>query len=256
MSDRMRYAVAMDSVPLGKDGFAGLFAKRWIEGAHMYSHGLPLAYVVSPAGRIAWVGHPSDLDSVVDAVVAGSWNLEAARARFKDDRAAEAKSEPLLVSYYGAMRANDPAAKIAACESLVTLDPERYAQYALTAFQTARGEMGDSAGAEKLAQRLRRQHAGHPATLLALARGVLLDPPLRSDPVKLRFALDCATSANNLPGGPRLEALRVMAACHQRLGDTESAIRELEGAEALAVGEEKSRIGQALAELRQTASKH
>jgi len=250
MADRMQYAVATDSVPVGSDGFGGRFAKQWIEGANMYSHGVPLAYVVDGRGRIAWIGHPSSLDSVVDAVVAGSWNLDAARRRWQEDRAAEAQSEPLLVAYYGAMRANDPAAKRRACEALVGLDPARFGQYALTAFQTVRGDLHDPAAADSLARRWRREYADHPAVLRALARGVLLDPQLREDPASLAFALDCAGRANQLEGGTQVETLRALSSCQRRLGDLPAAIQSLERASSLATGEQKAEIDRALEQLR------
>lgn len=40
-------------------------------------HGLPASFVVDQTGKIAFIGHPSDLDNVLPKVLAGTWRGEA-----------------------------------------------------------------------------------------------------------------------------------------------------------------------------------
>lgn len=43
--------------------------------------GIPMAFVVDGEGRVAWIGHPHDLDSVLHQVAGGSWDRDAALAQ-------------------------------------------------------------------------------------------------------------------------------------------------------------------------------
>jgi len=69
--DRMRYAVAMEATD--KAAFLG-----WMHPAGL--NGIPAAFIVDSSGRIAWIGHPKDLDRPVEALVSGDADLEALEA--------------------------------------------------------------------------------------------------------------------------------------------------------------------------------
>ncbi|MEZ6105834.1 MAG: TlpA disulfide reductase family protein [Pirellulaceae bacterium] len=46
-------------------------------------NGIPTAFVVGKDSKIEWIGHPMELDSVLEKVVDGSWDREAHIASFK-----------------------------------------------------------------------------------------------------------------------------------------------------------------------------
>ena len=48
--------------------------KHWLEAS--YQRGIPAAFIVNPAGLIAWIGHPIDLDDPLAAIINGSWDLD------------------------------------------------------------------------------------------------------------------------------------------------------------------------------------
>ena len=79
MGDKMDYNVAIDG---GKtsEGYMEAFGVG----------GIPHAFVVDKEGKIAWQGHPMDgLDKALDEIVAGKYDIEAAKSKGKKDSEAE-----------------------------------------------------------------------------------------------------------------------------------------------------------------------
>jgi len=76
--NRMGYTVAME------EPISGAVAKTW-KGVY----GLPSAAIIDQKGRIAWIGAPSstDLESVIDDVLEGVWDLDAAKEQRQKKRA-------------------------------------------------------------------------------------------------------------------------------------------------------------------------
>jgi thiol-disulfide isomerase/thioredoxin len=70
--DRMDYLVAVD----GPDKKV---ANAWMKAAD--ESGLPTSFIVGKDGKIAWIGHPANLDTVLAQVVADKFDVTAARAR-------------------------------------------------------------------------------------------------------------------------------------------------------------------------------
>ena len=65
--DAMGYTVAADPDGLAYDGYMAALNRGRI----------PCAFIVDTQGKIAWVGHPMSMDSVLKQVVAGTYSLEA-----------------------------------------------------------------------------------------------------------------------------------------------------------------------------------
>lgn len=143
MGDKMDYAVAADEA-------GGTMARTWMTAANQ--NGIPCAFIVDGAGKIAWIGHPmSDLDSTLDKVLAGTWNAAAYRAAFDRQRTAEELMDRLgglyrSGKYAEALKQLDAAvAKDRALEEpcaparialLQKIDEQRAQAYALKAAQT------------------------------------------------------------------------------------------------------------------------
>ncbi|QOJ01447.1 MAG: redoxin family protein [Phycisphaeraceae bacterium] len=64
--DRMAYTVAYD-------GGAKATDEAWMKAAGR--RGIPSAFVVDKDGKIAWMGHPMQLDPVLEQVVEGKWDI-------------------------------------------------------------------------------------------------------------------------------------------------------------------------------------
>ncbi|MCI0360141.1 MAG: redoxin family protein, partial [Planctomycetaceae bacterium] len=93
--DQMKYRVAVDRVPPGKDAITcGAMVQGWLEPAG--EEGVPTSFVVDGSGRIAWIGHPTELDGAKSGrplreIVAGTWDLKTAAAKFAESRGADAR---------------------------------------------------------------------------------------------------------------------------------------------------------------------
>lgn len=79
---KMDYHVAIDRPE-------GVMADTWLKAAGQ--NGIPSAFVVDGAGRIAWIGHPMDsLDKTLDQVLAGTWDPALAGKRLAARQQAQA----------------------------------------------------------------------------------------------------------------------------------------------------------------------
>ena len=77
MGDKMAYRVAIDSVPDKEKGSEGAMAKTWMTAAGQ--DGIPSAFIVNKEGKIAWIGHPMEMDKPLEKMLAGNWDLKVAR---------------------------------------------------------------------------------------------------------------------------------------------------------------------------------
>ncbi len=74
--ERMTYRVALDD--------AGRTERAWMEAAKQ--RGIPFAFVVDRAGKIAFMGHPVLLEDVVPQVLDGTWDISKAQLAQQRDR--------------------------------------------------------------------------------------------------------------------------------------------------------------------------
>src|SRR5882672_10441194 len=75
----MGYRVATDLVPPRAKPGLGQMALLWLRAAG--EDYLPTAFVVDGGGRIAWIGTSLEIDAPLESIVAGTWDLELAKAR-------------------------------------------------------------------------------------------------------------------------------------------------------------------------------
>lgn len=123
MGNRMNYYVVEDN-----DDF---MVDNWLIAASEQTSGIPKTFVVDQKGKLAWIGHPMHLDSVLLSVVSGSWDaekfllqrnrdkyLETIEFSIKDDLKRLEGSEPLL-DYLG-----QPDSVLYLIDSVVKIDPD------------------------------------------------------------------------------------------------------------------------------------
>lgn len=87
MGDKMDYNVGMDT----KEGH---MATEWMQAAKQ--NGIPASFVINKEGTILWIGHPMNLDKVLDEAVAGKFDLEASIKAYDEEQAANAKFEAFM----------------------------------------------------------------------------------------------------------------------------------------------------------------
>ncbi len=122
MGDKMNYRVALDVVPPGKDGHAGLMANAWLEAAQQ--PGIPMCFIVDKSSRIAWMGHPLDLDAALSKVVAGTWDIKAAAADAAREKAKKEKIDDLKIAIRPSMEKKDYASALAILDKAIAASPE------------------------------------------------------------------------------------------------------------------------------------
>lgn len=83
---KMQYNVAYDD---NKD----FMSTTWMRAAGR--NGIPCAFIVNADQQIAWIGHPMQMEEVLDQVVANTWDLKAYKAKF-DAEAAKAREAAAL----------------------------------------------------------------------------------------------------------------------------------------------------------------
>ncbi len=85
MGDKMAYRVALDDKTQDPDGFMGVqWWKRKVE-----NHSIPAAVIINKAGRVAWIGHPMELnEKLIEDVLADKFDIgKFAAQREQEQRA-------------------------------------------------------------------------------------------------------------------------------------------------------------------------
>ncbi|HEY1379617.1 MAG TPA: redoxin family protein [Gemmataceae bacterium] len=225
MGGKMDYRVATDDVPAGKTADDGAMTRTW--RAASGQDGLPTAFVVGKDGRIAWVGEPSQMDAPLADVVAGRWDVDAAAARYKEDKARERKVLAAIAKIKRAAGDGDLRSIIAVVDEAVHGDPAAERLLGRIKFEAV-WELG---GGEKAAaygrtlidgplkddaQRLRQL-----AWFVVAPQRLEQKPP---DPAVLRLALDAAARANDIQKGEDADVLAALAQAHFLSGDVAKAV--------------------------------
>lgn len=138
MGDKMDYRVAID-VPgedpgEGNDPPPGKMAVTWLDASHQ--SGIPAAFIVDGEGRIAWIGHPMQMDGPLAEIVAGEWDL-----------AGRAKVAQLPRELKRAIAAGDGPALRAVIESAIESDPSQEKELSIIKLMTLMSAEGDEAAA-------------------------------------------------------------------------------------------------------------
>ncbi|MCK1641499.1 TlpA family protein disulfide reductase [Bradyrhizobium sp. 157] len=122
---KLGYPIALD--------YSGEMNKLWMEPSS--SLGIPTSYVVDRDGRIAFIGHPTELDSVLAKVLNGIWRTSDEAKAADTKRIAEGRRklretrkralcEPILAKLTPAIKAEDWVTALSAVEEAVAVMPD------------------------------------------------------------------------------------------------------------------------------------
>ena len=112
-AQKMRYNIALDDE---KD----TISNDWMRKAGR--NGIPCAFIVNGDGVIAWIGHPMQMDKPLEAVVAGTWDLQAFKATFAKEQEAALAAMKARQDVTDAAKAGDANAFNAAWAKLKAPD--------------------------------------------------------------------------------------------------------------------------------------
>jgi hypothetical protein len=224
----------MDEVPAGGKPMDGAMAKTWMSAAE--EHGIPSAFVIHD-GKIAWIGHPMQMDMPLDRITAGQWDPDPtalAKTRL-EAKTKEKKLRAVQQKVYQPYRAKDYRATLSAIEEVTSADPglaDNFATIKLVCLTQA----GETDEAVRFGAGFLKKHHDE-AMVLNNAFFPVIDLSLAQepDPRIAQLALEAARRANELTKEKNLFVLDTMAVALFRAGDLpgavameEKAIKELE----------------------------
>ncbi|MCH8853748.1 MAG: TlpA family protein disulfide reductase [Planctomycetes bacterium] len=137
--DAMGYGVAFD-----KDGAT---YKAYMKAAGQ--NGIPTTFILDRSGRVAWIGHPMNMDEPLERIVSGKFDIEVAKQTYTI-------RQDLNKAYQDAQRhkfaAEDAAAEqdwkkvIRLADSLIALEPENSSPW-MTKFRVYDGQLDQPSNA-------------------------------------------------------------------------------------------------------------
>jgi thiol-disulfide isomerase/thioredoxin len=236
MGEKMDYSVALDDVPEGGDPNDGAMARGWMKAAE--ENGIPAAFVVRD-GKIAWIGHPMDLDAPLAKIVEGTWDPGDLVAKRLAEKTRERKASSVREKVFPIYNAGDYKATVRAIDEATSGDPDLASEFAWLKFASLCNGADVDAGLE-LGARLFEANIDKPGPLNNYFWNVIT-PKLKNepDPRVAALALRAARRAVELTGGENILYLDTLAEAQFRTGDLVGAIATEE--KALKLGEAESK---------------
>jgi thiol-disulfide isomerase/thioredoxin len=238
MDDKMSYRVAIDDVPAGGKRDEGKMAKAWMEAAEQ--GGIPTAFIVDGEGKIAWIGHPMQMDNILGQVVAGKWDLKAARDEFKAAQVRNQKMRELAVEMQKAQQANDPQAMLAVIDKAIAGDPKLESRLCQQKFQILAKDAGTKEKALEYGKRLVETVLKDNSEALNNLAWTLVDPEQKEKPdaAMAKVAVMAAQRADELVKGKQPHIADTLALAYFVSGEAAKALQTQERAVELAKGTE------------------
>jgi len=243
MGDKMDYRVAMDNVPDGDvRGRNGAMAKNWMEAANQ--NGIPTAFIVDRDSKVAWIGHPMEMEDTLQKVVDGTWNRDVEAARINKEMQAQAQTMSLRRQYAAAMKNKDYVTAMAVLDQLIETMP----QLAASKFDLYAKE-GDYKKAYAYGRELMNGKAKNDAFLLNSLAWSVVDPSSQFKEKDYNFALSAAKRAVELTQHKNGSIMDTLAWAYYAKGEHAKAIKIEKEAVALSTGDEKTSLEASLAKM-------
>jgi thiol-disulfide isomerase/thioredoxin len=221
MGDRMDYSVALDAVPERAGPYDGAMAKGWMKAAE--ENGIPTAFVVNDK-KIAWIGHPMDLDEPLAKIVAGKWDPSEMTKKRLAVKTKERKATIVREKVFPLYNAGNYKATVAAIDEATRDDKELADTFAWLKF-AALCNGGDVEPGLELGAKLLELNKDNPNALNNFFWNVIRPNLEREpDPRVARLALRAARRAVELSKGEDAAHLDTLAEAQNRTGDAEGAV--------------------------------
>ncbi len=221
MGDKMDYSVALDAVPERADPDDGAMAKAWMKAAE--ENGIPTAFVVDDQ-KIAWIGHPMDLDEPLAKIIAGNWDPSEMVKKRLVEKTKERKASVVRKKVFPLYNARNYKATVALIDEATRDDSELADTFAWLKF-AALCNGGDVEPGLLLGAKLLELNKDNSNALNNFFWNVIR-PNLESepDPRVARLALRAARRAVELSKSEVVAHLDTLAEAQYRTGDAEGAV--------------------------------
>lgn len=234
MGDKMDYRVATDKVGKDEDASDGPMAKNWMTAAEQ--DGIPAAFIVNGEGKVAWIGHPAQIDKTLEEVVAGTYDMTKAATTYKEAKAAKAKLRQLSVALNKANK-EGPAAMVKVLDEAIKESPELEKTVGALKFNMmAANKEANQDEVMKYGQRLINDVFKEDANKLNELAWNFVDPERRggkANKAQITFALKAAQQAAEVSKGKEHAILDTLACAYFANGDKAKAIEYVKKAIAL-----------------------
>jgi len=250
MGDKMDYRVAMDDA----DGSMG---KNWMQAAGQ--GGIPTAFIVNGDGKIAWIGHPMEMDKPLNDIISGKYDLAAATKEFKEKAENQKKLESLAKKITQPVRAGEWQQVVKALDDAIAETPSLEKTVGVMKFRALR-QLDDVEKTLSYGQNLvEKTFNDNPQQLNAMAWD-LVDPSKKTkvDPKLAKLALQAIQRADQVSEGKDPQIADTLAVAYFVTGDAAKALEAEERAVRLASaggGEVDKELTGRLEEYRKAAQK-
>lgn len=202
MGDKMDYHVALDTAP-GQDG---AMATTWMKAANQ--NGIPTAFVIDKEAKIAWIGHPMELDKVLPAVVAGTFDAK----KLADEQKAQ---EEVAEKLSDAMQNEkwDDALKL--LDDMEKANPAQADALVMARYHVLT-QKGDLKAASAINDKVEKAIGDSSEMMNEISWGICESTATDRD---LAFATKLAIKANEITKGESCAILDTLARCYYELRD-------------------------------------
>jgi hypothetical protein len=221
MAATMPYPQAIDKIPPGKGGLDGIMQTTWLRTPTRI---LPdyTAVIVDKEGIIAWIGDPLEMDSALEKIANGTWDLRAAAARM-------AKTEMTIHDAnvrVNSLAKSDYPVELAIVDPVIADDPDVekfYYSYKLMLLK----KVGKDKEAAAYFDRLILGILHNDPNGLTTEAGMVVDPlfsPAKPSLQLIECALTAATRADELAEGADANITDTLSLAYFAVGKKDLAI--------------------------------
>jgi thiol-disulfide isomerase/thioredoxin len=239
MGEKMEYRVCTDKVGKDDDANDGPMAKNWMTASEQ--EGIPTAFIINGEGKVAWIGHPTQIDKPLEEVVAGTYDMNKAVAAFKKTKAAKAKLQKLNADLRKA-QAEGPGAMVKVLDAAIKDSPELEEQIGAFKFNMmAADKDANQDEVVKYGERLVNEIYKDDGMKLNEIAWAFVDParPSKANKTQIALALKAAQRGVDVSKGKDHAVIDTLACAHFANGDTPKAIECIEKALKMAPDEKE-----------------
>jgi thiol-disulfide isomerase/thioredoxin len=195
-------------------------SRPWMDAFEQ--RGIPCTFIVDAKGRVAWIGHPMNMDTPLEQIVKGEFDVEKARSEFEAERAARAAQRTLMLELRKARETGDYGPAVDAIKTALEKNPTDALR--MNAVQILAGPGKQPAEAWKIAEVLLTNGRDNPMAMNQLA-WIIVDPNGGVAEPNLDIAMKAAVRACELTERGDGAILDTLARVHFAKGDVAEAVR-------------------------------
>ena len=221
--DTMSYRVAVDNVPSGKKDWEGPMGVSWLAAAE--EDGIPTAFVINKEGKIAWIGHPMEMDTPLQKIAMGKWDTKVAADERRRDREKRNPGLKLKGVIEDAQRSGNAKELLSAIDEYLDPKSEHDVKVALPLL-TALIKLDQQDKALDFGKRLEKSGFGKDTENLNLIAWTIVDPELNAKPSDklIQFAVEVARRADERSEGKNGSIVDTLAKAYFDSGDVVKAV--------------------------------